>query len=299
MTDASAPSGAPLTAQHCEELLSNSLETVDVAGEFTRFGTRLARAVQPTLAALFGARKLETELVGCETCKVDALAEALGSNMHHARFALPGKGIGILVSAKVSAMIGEFDRMLGGDGEGAPDAAVLPASANRFARQIETELLSACVEATGRGDLAAAERGSDLSEIIPTGTGAKIHMASIAVARPGLPKLTLTFSTCEATFVQFAGEAPAGKPTRRCIGDESILVSALGHVEFATTATLVDMAIPLSRIVALQVGTVLPVPIHRTVPLSIADIAIAHGAVGALDDRVALEIHHTAFAKDN
>ena len=66
----------------------------------------------------------------------------------------------------------------------------------------------------------------------------------------------------------------------------------------ATTATLVDMAIPLSRIVALQVGTVLPVPIHRTVPLSIADIAIAHGAVGALDDRVALEIHHTAFAKD-
>ena len=146
--------------------------------------------------------------------------------------------------------------------------------------------------------MAAAERGSNLNEIAPAGARARAHMATIAVIRPDLPKLTLTFTTCETSFVQFVTDTPAGQPARRCIGDESILVSALGHVEFATTATLVDMAIPLSRIVALQVGTVLPVPIHRTVPLSIADIAIAHGAVGALDDRVALEIHHTAFAKD-
>ena len=59
------------------------------------------------------------------------------------------------------------------------------------------------------------------------------------------------------------------------------------------------MAIPLHRIVALQVGTLLPVSIHRAIPLSIADTTIAHGHVGALDDRVALEIHHTAFAKGN
>jgi len=298
MIEGAAPTGAARAAQHCEELLSNSLETLDVAGDFTRFGTRLARALRPRLAALLDVRKLETELVGCEACDIDALADTLGANMHHARFALPGKGLGILASARVSAMIGEFDRMLGGDGEGAPDAAVLPASANRFACQIEAELLAACVEATGRGDLAVAERGSNLNEIAPAGARARAHMATIAVIRPDLPKLTLTFTTCETSFVQFVTDTPAGQPARRCIGDESILVSALGHVEFATTATLVDMAIPLSRIVALQVGTVLPVPIHRTVPLSIADIAIAHGAVGALDDRVALEIHHTAFAKD-
>tara|TARA_B100000678_G_scaffold67490_1_gene55449 strand:- start:479 stop:1378 length:900 start_codon:yes stop_codon:yes gene_type:complete len=299
MTEGNAPTGVARAAQHCEELLSNSLETVDVAGDFTRFGTRLARALQPKLAALLDVRKLETELVGCDACDIDALADTLGANMHHARFALPGKGIGVLASAKVCAMIGEFDRMLGGDGEGAPDAAVLPASANRFARQIEAELLGACIEATGRGDLAPAERGSKLDEIIPPSTRARMHMATIAVIRPGLPKLTLTFTTCETSFVQFVADTPAGQPARRRIGDESIHVSALGHVEFATTATLVDMAIPLSRIVALQVGTVLPVPIHRTVPLSIAGIPIAHGAVGALDDRVALEIHHTAFAKDN
>ena len=299
MIESAAPVGAARAAQHCEELLANSLETVDVAGDFARFGTRLARALQPRLAVLFDVRKLETELAETTACTADALAETLGENMHHARFALPGKGLGVMASAKASALIGEFDRMLGGDGEGPPDAAVLPASANRFARQIEAELLAACVEATGRGDLAAAERGSDLTEIVPAGARAKVHSATIAVNRPGLPKLILTFSTCESTFVQFAGETPVGKPVRSSIGEQPIGNSAIGQVELATTATLVDMAIPLARIVALQVGTMLPVPIHRSVPLSIADITIAHGAVGAIDERVALEIHHTAFAKDN
>lgn len=295
--------GAPLqgerrAAQHCEELLSNTLETADLAGDFARFGTRLARALQPRLVKLFDTHKLETELVDTGKCTAGALGETIGQNMHHARFALPGKGLGVLASAKVSAVIGELDRMLGGDGEGPAEASALPASANRFAREIEAELLGATIEAAGRGDLSAAERGSDLGEIVPAAARAPVHIATIAVLRPGLPKLVLTFATCEATFVQFAGETPVGKPVRRSIGEEPIDTSAIALVELSTTATLVDMAIPLHRIVALQVGALLPVPIHRSVPLSIDDTTIAHGTVGAIDDRVALEIHHTPFARD-
>ena len=300
MIEGAAPTGTMRAAQHCEELLANSLETVDVAGDFARFGTRLARALQPRLAALFDVRKLETELADTSSCSVKDLPQALGEKMHHARFALPGKGLGILASARVSAVIGEFDRMLGGDGEGPPEAAALPSSANRFACQIETELLDACVEATGRGDLSVADRGSNLGEIVPAAARSDIHTATIEVSRPGLPKLVLTFSTCEASFVQFAGgEAPVGKPVRRSIGQGGIDNSAIGQVELSTTATLVDMAIPLHRIVALQVGTMLPVPIQRSVPLSISDITIARGTVGTLDDRVALEILQIAFTRDS
>ena len=298
MIEGSAPVGTGRAAQHCEQLLANSLETADVAGDFARFATRLARALQPRLATLFDARKLEVELVECSKCGADELAETLGANLHHARFALPGKGLGLMASTKVSALIGEFERMLGGDGEGPADAAVLPASANRFARQIEAELMAACGEACGRGDLGAAERGSDLGEIVPAAARANVHLATIAVTRPGIPGLTITFSTCEKTFVQFAGETSTGHQVRRTLGEIGIEDSALAQVELRTTATLVDMTIPLHRIVSLQVGTLLPVPIHRSVPLSIAQIIIAHGAVGALDDRVALEIHHTSFAKD-
>ncbi len=298
MIEGATPSGERRAAQHCEELLANPLETVDLAGEFARFGTRFARALQPRLAKLFDARKLETELVEREKSPAAALGETLGEKLHHARFALPGKGLGVLASAPVGALIGEFDRMLGGPGDGSDEAIALPASADRFARQIEAELLGAAIEASGRGDLATAERGSNLGEIVPGSARAPVLVARIAINRPDTPTLTVTISTCETTFAQFASEAPVGKPTRRSIGEGGIENSALALVELATTATLVDMAIPLHRVASLQVGAELPIPIHRNVPLSIADITIAHGAVGALDDRVALEIQHTAFTRD-
>lgn len=298
MIEGAIPTGERRAAQHCAELLSNTLDAVDIAGDFARFGTRLARALQPSLARLFDCHKLETQLVECTSSPAAMLDEVLGERMHHARFALPGKGLGVMGSAKVACLIGEFDRMLGGDGDAPEDAEILPASANRFSRQIEGELLNACVEASGRGDLSPAERGSDLNEIVPTTASAAIHTATIAVIRPNIPQLILKFSVCEATFVQFAGETPVGKPVRRSIGEGGIDNSAVSQVELSTTATLVDMAIPLHRIVALQPGAMLPVTIHRSVPLSIGDTIIAHGAVGMLEERVALEIHHTAFARN-
>ena len=293
-----APPTGTRTAQHCAELLSNSLETIDVAGDFARLGPRLARALQPRFAALFDTRKLEVELVDTASCVADALEETLGKGMHHARFALPVKGLGILASAGIGALIGEFDRMLGGDGDAPEDARALPASADRFARQIEGEVLTACIEASGREDLSAAARGTMLREIVPSSAQAQIHLATFAVSRPDTPKFMLTIAVCETTFVQFAGEAPVGKPVRRTLGELPLDRSPLAHVEMTATATLVDMTLPLHRIAGLQVGALLPVSIHRSVPLSIADITIALGAVGALDDRVALEIHYTALARD-
>ena len=62
MIEGAAPTGVARAAQHCEELLSNTLETADIAGDFARFGTRLARALQPKLAALFDVRKLRLDL---------------------------------------------------------------------------------------------------------------------------------------------------------------------------------------------------------------------------------------------
>ena len=298
MIEGAPPVGERRAAQHCEELLSNTLDAVDVAGDFARFGTRLARALQTPLAKLFDCHKLETGLVECTSSPATALGEVLGKQMHHARFALPGKGLGVMASAPVASLIAEFDRMLGGDGDAPEDAEALPASANRFARQIEGELLNACIEATGRGDLAEAARGSDLDEITDGTARTPVHVATIAVSRPNAPQLTLKFSVCEATFVQFGGETPVGKPVRRTIGERGIENSAVAQVELSTTATLVDMAIPLHRIVALQPGTMLPVTIHRSVPLSIGETIIAHGAVGMLEERVALEIHHTAFARN-
>jgi flagellar motor switch protein FliM len=53
---------------------------------------------------------------------------------------------------------------------------------------------------------------------------------------------------------------------------------------------LVDVALPLSAISRLEIGQVLAVPVARMVPLRVAGRTVAHGSIGAVDDRVAVQI---------
>jgi flagellar motor switch protein FliM len=55
-------------------------------------------------------------------------------------------------------------------------------------------------------------------------------------------------------------------------------------------AVLVDIPLPLSALGALEVGQILMVPLARAVPLHIAGCTIARGTIGAVDDRVAIQL---------
>ncbi|MEL0209334.1 MAG: FliM/FliN family flagellar motor C-terminal domain-containing protein, partial [Novosphingobium sp.] len=55
-------------------------------------------------------------------------------------------------------------------------------------------------------------------------------------------------------------------------------------------AVLVDMKLPLAAVSALRVGQILPVPIARNVPIKVGGKTYACGTVGALEDRVAIQI---------
>ena len=65
-----------------------------------------------------------------------------------------------------------------------------------------------------------------------------------------------------------------------------------GAMPLSLSAVLVDMALPVSTISALQPGQVLPVSVARSIPLKAGGQTIAHGTIGALDDRVAVQITH-------
>ena len=58
----------------------------------------------------------------------------------------------------------------------------------------------------------------------------------------------------------------------------------------AVSAVLVDMSIPFSTLSALQPGQILPVAVARSIPLKVGGKTIAHGTIGAMDDRVAVQI---------
>ena len=57
---------------------------------------------------------------------------------------------------------------------------------------------------------------------------------------------------------------------------------------------LVDVQLPLATLGALEVGQVLAVPVARSVPLRVGEALVGHGTVGAVDDRVALQLTQLA-----
>jgi flagellar motor switch protein FliM len=54
------------------------------------------------------------------------------------------------------------------------------------------------------------------------------------------------------------------------------------------------MKVPLATVSRLEPGMVLPVAVARAVPIHAGAAVIAHGTVGAQDDRVAVKLTHIA-----
>jgi flagellar motor switch protein FliM len=63
-----------------------------------------------------------------------------------------------------------------------------------------------------------------------------------------------------------------------------------GAMPLTLSAVLVDMRIGFAELSNLQPGQILPVAVARSIPLKIGDKTIASGTIGALDDRVAVQI---------
>ena len=61
-------------------------------------------------------------------------------------------------------------------------------------------------------------------------------------------------------------------------------------IALPVSAVLVDMSLPFAAVANLCVGQVLPVAVARAVPLRVGGHTIAHGTVGTVDDRVAIQI---------
>ncbi|HAN88108.1 MAG TPA: flagellar motor switch protein FliM, partial [Erythrobacter sp.] len=83
----------------------------------------------------------------------------------------------------------------------------------------------------------------------------------------------------------------------RPIGARGINGSAIADVALPLRAVLVDVPMSIARLASLAPGAVIPVAVNRNVPLLIGDLTIAHGCVGELDDRVALELNQTSLSE--
>lgn len=281
-----------IAAQHCPELLRSGPTPSDLVPLLARLGERMARVLANSLAALSGG---EAPIVRCQAprdCSADELAGEIGQLAANSLLGALHHNCTFLASLDAAAVLRLVDRAFGGRGDAPsplPDA--FPLSAELMIARLETIVASASAQALGLGieGVIALRRDGSLAQLAPFAAAERLAVLTLAIEDGARAPWNVTLAFPFASLADLLGsETPAPRSERNCQPNPTN--EPFGEVPLTVSAVLVDMRIGFSTLSALRPGQVLPVAVARSVPLKVGDKTIAHGTIGAMDDRVAVQI---------
>ena len=203
----------------------------------------------------------------------------------------------MLLTCAAAPIFRLVDRAFGGRGSvpnPLPDT--FPLSAELLMVRLEQTISAALQEALGGGALSVAtlERDTQLSQVTPFLPGESVFDLSVTVEEAGCDPWTLSLTFPQTTLAALFAGRERKLPTPAAPITPDPMSEPFASVPITLTAVLVDMMVPFTRLAALRPGDVIPVAVARAVPLKAGDRAIATGAIGEFEDRVAVQIT-TAF----
>jgi flagellar motor switch protein FliM len=285
-------------AQHCPELLRRGPEPVDLGASLARLGERFARALAPALAPLLGGEAPEIAVQPPREFTETELIEDVGALVANSLYSSGVPGLTLLGAIEGAGLLRLVDRAFGGAGE-APKVlpAAFPLSAELMIGKLEVLVAAALAKALGHsdsGEIRPLRRAAQLSELAPFPAGARIAALRCEVAEGARTPWVLTLALPQTMLPKLLGQDGGAAPGSQVPRAADPAAAPFADVPLALTATLVDMPVSLAAVSALEPGTVLPVAVARSVPLSIGGALVARGTVGAQDDRIALRLTQIA-----
>ena len=287
-------------AQHAGLGGQSEAQAFDPAAALARLSQRLAGELPELLGALGGEPLPEVKaLEPREGVMRDLLSRTAGPCSHGLVAASQG-GPQLLVSLDAAGALQLVDMAFGGAGK-LPDPVPekLPLSAQLIIARIEAAIAMqvgriAGISSNGEEPVfAALRRNADIAVLRPFTADRALWQAGFEVSFGDSEawSVRLTMAADHVPLLCLGGEEDSPRPVRESRNHgTSFAGQAFGTIPLTLRATLVDMRVPLARIAALRPGDVLPVSVARQVPLAIGGTIIAHGTVGEVDDRVALQI---------
>lgn len=270
-----------------------------------RLAQRLAADLPKALVALAGETPPEVTATEPRQGVMRELLSRANGPCSHGLLAAGETGPRLLVSLDCAGALQLVDLAFGGEGH-VPDPVPerLPLSAQLVLNRLEALVAEQVARIAGLecdGEmpaLAPVRRDTDIAALRPFTADRALWQAGFEVAFGEAEAWTirLTMATDHAPLLCGSDDDEDAPPASRA-PDHGPSQPDFGAIPLTLRATLVDMRVPLARIAALRPGDVLPVSVARQVPLSIGATTIAHGSVGEIDDRVALQILH-AFSQE-
>lgn len=279
-----------MLAQHCPELLrSNDAPPVQLMPALTRLSDGAARVLSNALASLSAGEPPLVRSLPPRECTMAELAQDIaplaGNSLLSAGSDLPA-----LASVDAEAVLRMVDRAFGGRGDApSPLPSAFPLSAELMVTRLEGVVAGALGQAMARA-FKPVRRDGCILQLEPFAADRQLGVITLEVDDPGRTpwKVTLAIPHDALAKLFGEGERAAAKPAPRA--EPNPANEPYGSVPLTLSAVLVDMRIGFAALSNLQPGQILPVAVARSVPLKVGDKTVAHGTIGALDDRVAVQI---------
>lgn len=284
-------------AQHCAELLRRGPESAELLPALTKVGERFARLLAAALAPLLGGELPEVRAEAATLGTAEDFSRLVAPLAANSLLGLAPQGAPLCTSIEAGAVLRLVDRAFGGKGEAPnplPDA--FPLSAQLMIVRLETLVAAQLARALGTADaLAPLRRDGNLDELAPFAPTTPLAIQGIEVFEgPRQPwKLMIALQLAALPDLFRHGDRPtAARPRGPRAADPA--AAPFADLPLPLSALLVDMQVPLATISMLEPGMVLPVAVARAVPLRAGGAVLAHGTVGAQDDRVAVKLTRIA-----
>ena len=280
-------------AQHDPVLLRPGPSVGDLVPALARMSERMARTLRGALSPLLGGAEPQiTPMKPMQTDFADFCSEIprLAANSLFNAGSAP-----FMATIEGENVLRLLDRAFGGPGD-TPSSLPkeFPLSAELLIERVE-HIIATCMAlalggSTG-GAIRAVRREAAYANLQAMPENTLVAGLTFNVIEQGRMPWSIALAFPIETLAQvFAHGETTTRPARPARGPSLPTQAPFSELPIEVTAVLVDMQLPLATISTLEVGQILSVPIARSVPLIVGGKPCAHGSIGALDDRVAIQI---------
>ena len=282
-----------IAAQHCPELLrSPDAAPIQLAPALTRLGDGLARVLSAALAPLSAGQAPLVRCIAPRECTMAELGGAIAPLAANSLLTLGTPDMPALASLDAEAVLRMVDRAFGGRGVApSPMPTAFPLSAELMIGRLEAVVVQALGQALGLGNaVQPLRRDGCIKQLAPFADGEELGVLTLEVDDPGRTPWTVTIAIPRTALIKMFGEGERAAPKAARTGLANPAHEPFGAVPLTISAVLVDMRIGFAELSNLQPGQIIPVAVARSIPLKVGDKTIATGTIGALDDRVAVQV---------
>jgi flagellar motor switch protein FliM len=229
--------------------------------------------------------------LGARECTMSELASDIAPLAGNSLLVAGSPEVPLLASIEAEAVLRMVDRAFGGRGDApSPLPSAFPLSAELMVTRFEGIVAEAVERTLGGLPVQALRRDGCIVQLAPFADDENLGVITLAVDDPGRTPWHVTLAFQQTVLAKLLGEGERARPKPRTAFRPNPSDEPFGDVPLTISAVLVDMRIGFEALSNLQPGQILPVAVARSVPIKVGDQTIAHGTIGAMDDRVAVQI---------